>query len=57
MLLVHGEDDEAVDVEWTRSLTVAAGDVELRTYAGADHMGIAEAAREDVVGHIVDAFR
>ena len=57
VLIVHGEDDEAVDVEWTRSLTVAAGDVELRTYAGADHMGIADAAREDVVGHIVDAFR
>ena len=56
VLIVHGEDDEAVDVEWTRRLATA-GEIELRTYAGADHMGIASAAGADVIAHILDALR
>ena len=47
-LIVHGEDDEAVrrrvDPQPGRPVAAAGDDVELRTYAGADHMGVADAA-------------
>jgi acetyl esterase/lipase len=60
VLVVHGSDDVAVPVDWSRALVdrLAASDqqVELRTYAGADHMGVGDVARELVVERIVEAM-
>jgi acetyl esterase/lipase len=54
VLLVHGDADEAVPVAWTSPLAAGIG-AELRTYPGADHMGVAEAARADVVTALLSA--
>ena len=61
VLLVHGDDDEAVPVAWTRTLAAdldAGSDhrVELLTYPGADHMGVHDAARDDVVARLLAAL-
>jgi acetyl esterase/lipase len=61
VLVVHGADDTAVRLEWSRTLVdrlAAAGQqVELHEYAGADHMGVGDAARNDVVARIVAELR
>ena len=60
LLVVNGEDDSAVRLDWAHALVdrlVDAGQqVQLRTYPGADHMGVGDSARADVVGCIVDAM-
>jgi dipeptidyl aminopeptidase/acylaminoacyl peptidase len=60
VLLVHGERDDAVLVQWTRDLAAtirASGtEVTLHTYPATDHMAIADAAGHDVVTAILDAL-
>jgi pimeloyl-ACP methyl ester carboxylesterase len=56
VLLVHGDADDAAPVEWSRRLAADRG-MALRVYPGADHMGVAEAARGDVVAAITAALR
>ncbi len=60
LLVVNGEDDSAVRLDWAHALVdrlAAAGqEVEFRAYAGADHMGVGDSARADVVGRIVEAM-
>ncbi len=55
VLLVHGDADEAVPVAWSTTLADETG-AELRTYPGSDHMGVADAARADVVTALLDAL-
>ena len=42
---------------WRRRWRATGVDVELRTYPGADHMAIADAAADDVVTALLDALR
>jgi dienelactone hydrolase len=60
VLVVHGADDVAVQIEWSEALVELLGATgqraELRAYKGADHMRVGDAARADVVGRIVDAM-
>jgi acetyl esterase/lipase len=60
VLVVNGEDDTAVRLDWAHALvdrlTASGQQVELRTYRGADHMGVGDSARADVVGRIAEAM-
>ena len=60
LLVVHGEEDTAVRLDWAHALVdrlAAAGqEVEFRAYAGADHMGVGDSARTDVIARIVEAM-
>jgi pimeloyl-ACP methyl ester carboxylesterase len=56
VVIVHGDADEAVPIEWSSRLVDDIG-AELRTYRGADHMGVADAARADVVAALLAAIR
>ena len=53
LLVVHGEEDTAVRLDWAHALVdrlAAAGqEVEFRAHAGADHMGVGDSARTDVM--------
>jgi hypothetical protein len=55
VLLVHGDADEAVPVVWSSTIAAEIG-AELRTYHDADHMGVADAARADVVTALLTAI-
>ena len=57
LLLVHGDADEILPVRWSKQVAAELPDAELRTYAGADHMSIHDAAHRDVVDRILDALR
>ena len=54
VLIVHGDADDSVPVAWSSTLAAQIG-AELRTYPAADHMGVADAARADVVTALLAA--
>jgi hypothetical protein len=55
VVLVHGDQDVAIPVAWSHDLVARLDRAELHVYAGADHMGIAAAARDDVVTQLLTA--
>ncbi len=56
VLLAHGDVDDAVAIAWTRASVAALPDLELREYPGADHIGVHDAARADVVARVLAAL-
>jgi dienelactone hydrolase len=55
VVLVHGDADPGVPVSWAHDLAARLDGAELRTYPGADHMSIHDAARTDVVTRLLAA--
>jgi acetyl esterase/lipase len=55
VVIVHGDADDAAPVAWAHDLAARVEGATLRTYPGADHMGIHDAARADVVGALLAA--
>lgn len=56
VVVVHGEDDIHVPVQWGRRLAAELDDVELLVYPDADHGSVTEAARTDIVARVLDAL-
>ena len=53
VVVVHGDADGDVPVQWSEQFAADVPDVELCTYPGADHMTIHDAARDDVIARIL----